>query len=199
MADLNQNLYKEESKLENAGNHELLAITNLEISTETKEATALKHKIWASNISSTMLLLNTDSLKMSNGITASAWRCTEGPTKLVQFEGQCQIGNQAEVENDKIHAIQEGLHHLHTSNVSDADVVLWADNQNALRGLAGGPTAGQEYISACLEEEKILRQSCCRIRGMWTPSQKGNIGNERTNTITKKTHQTYHATRQAEP
>lgn len=47
-------------------------------------------------------------------------------------------------------------------------------------------TAGREYVKACLEDLKILRQKGCKIKGKWTASYTGILGNVRTNTLSKE-------------
>lgn len=42
--------------------------------------------------------------------------------------------------------------------------------------MAGGLTAGRQYIKACLEDVKILQQGGCRVKGKWTPFHKGILG-----------------------
>lgn len=105
---------------------------------------------------------------------------------MVQFEEHGQIGKRAKVEDGETHTMHAGLTQLRKTNVENADIVLGVDNQNAQRALAGGPTGGQEYVQACLEEVRILQHRSCRIKGMWTPFHKGIVGNEQADTLIKK-------------
>lgn len=91
-----------------------------------------------------MIILYTDGSNSSTGITSNAWHSTRGPTMATMFEGHCQIEPNADIEDGEIHAIQEGLRQLVNRNMANVTIVMYADNQNALRALAGGPTAGRE-------------------------------------------------------
>lgn len=66
------------------------------------------------------------------------------------------------------------------------EIFLCADSQNTLKALAGGPTAGREYIKGCLEDVNILRQEGSKIRGKWTPFHTGIEGNEEADTLAKE-------------
>lgn len=60
------------------------------------------------------------------------------------------------------------------------------DKQNAMRALAGGPTAGPEYIKQLLEDVKEQQQAGCDIREQWTPSHLRIWGNERADTLAQE-------------
>lgn len=96
------------------------------------------------------ILRYTDRSKGMDGITTSAWYCVKGPRKLPLFRGHCQIVLRADIEDGEIHAIQEGLSLLAANRTTNCEIILRANNQNALRALAGGPSAGREYIKPCL-------------------------------------------------
>lgn len=158
------------TRLEEATHHGLPWMTWPEIATTTKEAEAEAHETWARQTTPKDIRLYTDGSKISNGITGSAWYCVRGPLSVLLFQGCCQIGPQCDIEDREIQAIQEGPQQLVLRGETNASITLCVDNQNPLRALAGGPTAGREYIKHCLEDEKVLQQAGCYIRGKWTPS-----------------------------
>lgn len=165
IADVLLRLTDNEPKLEAIGHNQLTSIKETKISIETKEETAPKYKRWARNIAPDTILLYTDGSNSSSGITSSACHCVRGPEIEALFSGQCQIGSRCGVEDGEIHAAWGRLTHLLENGVSNAKIYLCADNQNTLKALTGGPTAGSKYIKACLKDVKILRQESCKIKG----------------------------------
>lgn len=102
------------------------------------------------------------------------------------FQGHCQIWTKTDIEDGEINAIQEGLRCLIDPDANNRVIVLCADNQNAQKALAGGPTAKREYVKACLEDVNILRQKGCKIKGKCSPSHTGILDNERADTLAKE-------------
>lgn len=98
---------------------------------------------------------------------ASTWHCikTTNTTTIKLFEGKCNIGTQANIEDRKTHAIQEGLAGLWRSTVNIGKIYQCIDNQNTLLTLSGGPTGSREHLKECLEEVKILRHRGYEIKG----------------------------------
>lgn len=143
------------TKMENPGHQQLDPMEYPEIAQSSKEEEVGRHKTWACGISRDSILPYTDGSKGTDRTTSSAWHCVKGPQGTQLFQGHCQIGNKAAIKDRETHAIQEGLRRLVTSGTVDSEITLCADNPNALRALAGGPSAGREYIKACLEYVKI--------------------------------------------
>lgn len=86
----------------------------------------------------------------------------------------------------KAYAIQEGLTRLNQyAHLPSGTIYLCVDNQNALRALSGGPSAGEGYYKEGLKEADILHQKGCRNQGKWTPSHQGITGNETADTLAK--------------
>lgn len=102
------------------------------------------------------------------------------------FQGHCHIGAKLDIEVGEIDVIPEGLRCVVDLNISNSEMILCLDNENAIRALAGGPTEGRKYVRACPEDVKILQERPCKIRGKWTLSHMGGISNERTNTLAKE-------------
>lgn len=147
----------DEGQLKDRSNHIFPHPTSLEISADNKNTAAEPDQTGAQAINGDTLLLSNHGSKKSDGTTVRALYCSKKPMKTVDFEGHCQIGKQAEVEDSDVHTMQERLTYLSKSDVVKADVVLWVDNQNAMRALSSVPTTGQEYRWTLLEEVKILQ------------------------------------------
>lgn len=81
------------------------------------------------------------------------------------FEGSYNIGDEADIEDGEIRAIQDGLHRLSdlTKEIHFRSIYLWVDNQNVPKALAGGPTSSREHLRKWLEEAEILHQAGCEI------------------------------------
>lgn len=153
------------------------------IGTGPKAKEAKEHNRWVQSLPPETVLLYTDGSKSADGTTSSAWRAvtTTGDRRppATLFEGKCQIGNKADIEDGEVHAIQEALHHRNQqAHIVPGLINLCIDNQNTVRALAGGLTAGREYVEKCLKEAEILHSKGCRVQGKWTPSNQGIVGNE---------------------
>lgn len=173
-------------EVEDPAHHTLPIMDPPEIPNDTKGKVAARHIAWTCNIPPETILLYTNGSKSTDGTTSRAWNCVIGPAEAPSFEGHCQIGSRSDIEDGEIHAIQEGLRCLVLDQTKDKTIYLCADNQNALRALAGGPTAGREYVKAGLEDVKTLQLRGCKVRGKWTPSPKGIPVNEKADTLAKR-------------
>lgn len=142
-----------------------------------------RHENWILTLKAETFLVYNHESKNESGIVSSTWIFSKSGWTL--FEGCCQIGQQREIQNGEIHVIQKGCTALRKMGISNQDVRHCVDNQNAIRGLAGGPSARREYIRECLKEVKILPQGCGRIKGKWTPLHQNIAGNEQADTLAK--------------
>lgn len=184
---------------EDPTHHQLELLPELIISSSDKETAGRENKKWVRELPDGTVQLYTDGTMAENDTTSSAWHYVVqagGVSKLL-YEGQCQIGRKADIEEGETLAIQEGLYNIRARFQEPMRIFVCVDNQNALRSRSGGPTSGREYVKECLEEELILRQRGCRISGKWTLSHQGITGNEHADTLAKKgTHsQSCHWTR----
>lgn len=132
-----------------------------------KETKARAHIAGARNLPIKAIIVYTDRSKNSNNKTASGWSVQEQLTSGLSIikEGGCSIGKHIDIKDREVLAIQEALRYLASNDTCDREIFLFADNQNALSALAGGPTLGREYIRASLEDYTILQQQGCRMRG----------------------------------
>lgn len=158
------------------------------IASKGKAEEAGEHHRWLKTLKPTDILVYTDGSKGVDGLTASAWhwRQVGEDTSTVLFEGACQIGKHCDIEDGEIHAIQEALDRLKYLHLREKDIYLCVDNQNPIKALAGGPTAGRAYVMKCLEDVATLQQKGCNVTGKWTPSHEGIPGNERADTLAKE-------------
>lgn len=155
------------------------------IASDTKHHEAANHLKWLDSLPTGTILLSTHGSKTDTGRTASAWACkatTRGGLKPI-FHEACFLGTRYNIEDGKIHAIQEGLPALAGLGTSERPIDVTGDNQNALKALAGGPTAGGVYVKECRKDVKILQLPACEGNGKWTPSPKGIPGNEQPDTL----------------
>lgn len=80
------------------------------IANSVKEIEGPRHKEWFRRLPPGTTVLYTDGSKGEDGTTASAWHCVQtGTRNKVLFEGNCNIGNKADIEDGEIHALQAGL------------------------------------------------------------------------------------------
>ncbi|KAL0630439.1 hypothetical protein Q9L58_010714, partial [Maublancomyces gigas] len=79
-----------------------------------KTVEAANHMAWLSGLQVGTILAYSDGSKETGGPTASAWHISQTKAKgtIIITEGCCQIGNNCEIEDGEIHAIQEALHEL---------------------------------------------------------------------------------------
>lgn len=84
------------------------------ISALTKKEEGTKHKAWIIGLPLGKKLLYTDGSRSEGGTVSSAWHCLQTTTLApkVLFEGRCNIGNRADIEDGEINEIQEGLRNL---------------------------------------------------------------------------------------
>ncbi|KAL0630690.1 hypothetical protein Q9L58_010459 [Maublancomyces gigas] len=142
IADLLKDIFAN-SWMEDTTHHHCEFLAQPHISAQGKAQEGSDHRIWVNTIPTGTIVLYTDGSKAEDGTTSSAWHCIQiedGHTLL--FQGQCQIGHEADIEDGEIHAIQEGLHELRRRQTDPTQTYLCVDNQNALRSLSGGPTSG---------------------------------------------------------
>lgn len=102
----------------------------------------------------------------------------------VIHRGDC-IGNRPDIEAREIPGIQEGVAELNARLTKDSEIDLCHDNQDALRALVGGLTAGREYVKECLKEALTLQQNRSRVLGKWTLSHKNIPGNKQVDKLAK--------------
>lgn len=80
------------------------------VSDKVKEAAI--HKKWLLELEPGEILLYSKGSKTEDGTVSLAWfwvQTRSASTWDVLFEGCCQIGRRSDIEDGKIHAIQEGL------------------------------------------------------------------------------------------
>lgn len=80
------------------------------------------------------------------------------------FQGHCQLVERSNIEDGEIHAIQEGLRTLIHHKTEHKVIWLSVDNQNALQALVRGPRVGREYVTAYLEDVKIMQHTGREIK-----------------------------------
>lgn len=179
-------LLRDKPILENPRHHSELVLTPPDIPDQEKKLAAADFNTWARS-PMRRIFLYTDGSKQQNGTAGSGWHCTTNdPEPSIQFQGSCCIGDNCEIEDAEIHAIQEGLHRLVLRGTTNATIILCADNTNVLRGLAGGRTNGREYVRSSLEDVATLRLMGCTVQGKWSPSHSGIPGNEIADTVTNQ-------------
>lgn len=103
-----------------------------------EEAEGLSHRARVRSPSLGIILLYTDGSKSEHGTTASVWHCfiTNNLRPTILFEGNCSIWNKTDLEDSKIHAIQEKLRALQVRGTSNEVIHLCVDNQNAPQALS---------------------------------------------------------------
>lgn len=81
-----------------------------------KKKEAKNHEKWLRCLPPETTLLYTDGSKDSKGITSLAWYCCRTSSSvrppISWFEGKCQIGNNAAIEDGEIQVIQEAMNQL---------------------------------------------------------------------------------------
>lgn len=80
----------------------------------------------------------------------------------------------------------EGLTELYERGTKDLVVFMCADNQNRPKALAGGPSAGREYVGKCRKEIETLQRNGCKVLGKCTPFYQNIPGNEHAVTLPKR-------------
>lgn len=120
---------------------------------------------------------NTEGSARDDGQSSSAWlpvqKTHSGFSDL--FGRNWNLSKHAKVEDGEIHGIQHSLRGLRNTGVSNTNIWIGADRQNAQRAIAGRPAADRSHIMEGLEDMKILQQARCRIRGKWTPSHRASL------------------------
>lgn len=95
--------------MEDAAQTKLPYLDEPEIANTSKEEETMAQIKWAREVDDGTILLYTDRSKHGNRTTSSALHCTKGPGKGTLFDGQCQCGGEADIEDGDVHAIQEVL------------------------------------------------------------------------------------------
>ncbi|KAL0630530.1 hypothetical protein Q9L58_010623 [Maublancomyces gigas] len=107
-----------------------------------------------------------DGSKGTNNNTATAWHCIQtGRSDKLLFEGKCNIGNKAGIEDGEIHALQEGQNNLRNTKENLGLIYLCVYNQKARKLLLGEQSSGLEFVRKGREEIEILRHSAARSWG----------------------------------
>ena len=100
-------------------------------------------------------------------------------------EGNCHLGNRAEVYDAELHAIQEVVTFLLTTTTRRASAIICVDNQTALDTLQFNKH-NHEYARRALETISDLSQLGWEISTNWCPSHCNIQGNERADTLAKR-------------
>jgi len=130
------------------------------------------------------VFLYTDGSKLDTHQCGSGWTANHQNHEIAF--GKCNIGLKAEVYDAEIHAIQEGLLALETSQSQPTQVLICADNQAALQTLQSGNPNNTEFARHTLNIIARLVLKGWQIMGLWTPAHCGIPGNERADRLAKE-------------
>ena len=144
---------------------------------------ATLHQEYMAKLPQNIVFLYTDGSKLDTHQCGSGW-VAYYQNHEIAF-GKCNIGLKAEVFDAEIHAIQEGLLSLETSQSQATQILVCADNQAALQTLQSGNPNNSEFARNTLNIIARLVSNGWSIMGLWTPAHCGIPGNERADGLAK--------------
>jgi ribonuclease HI len=144
------------------------------------------HEKWLETLPDHTITIYTDGSKLTNGAVGCGWAIFHhGDQQLHRLtEGQCHLGNRAEVFDAELHAVQEAVTTLLTTTLPCSTVFICIDNQATIDTLQFNKY-NHEYARRTLDIIRKLRLLGWHITTVWCPSHCGIRGNERADTLAK--------------
>jgi ribonuclease HI len=145
------------------------------------------HEKWLRTHPDHTIIIYTDGSKLDNGAVGCGWAIYHcGDQQLYRLsEGQCHLGNRAEVYDAELHAVQEAVSTLLTVTVPRSTVFICIDNQATIDTLHSNKD-NHEYARRALETIAALQLLGWQTFTVWCPSHSNIPGNERADTLAKR-------------
>jgi len=142
------------------------------------------HEKWLRTHADHTIIIYMDGSKLDNGAVGCRWAIYHcGDLQLYRLsEGQCHLGNRAEVYDVELHVVQEAVSTLLTGTAPRSTIYICIDNQASIDTLQSNKD-DHEYARRALETIAALQLLGWQTITTWCLSHSNIPGNERADTL----------------